>query len=147
MHGVSISSKLSNLLKSRSSSVSADRTRPLPRTGDLYTGPENVAPLDPLITRGHQTSRVFARRGKSISRETILKWMSSRAWHSRLMWLAASSSSFCLRCTQRARSSFYFLSPVNARDNLYAAVSRYVKSYLVIAIPIHVINFKHVECF
>lgn len=76
MHGAS-SNELSNLLKSRSSSVSADRTRPLPRTGDLYTGPENVAPLDPLITRGHQTSRAFA--GKSVSRdETILKWMSSR---------------------------------------------------------------------
>lgn len=68
MHGASISSKLSNLLKSRSSSVSADRTRPLPRTGDLYTGPENVAALDPLITRGHQTSRAFARDAGKVFR-------------------------------------------------------------------------------
>lgn len=61
MHSASTSSKLSNLLKSRSSSVSADRTRSLPGTGDLYTGPESVAPLGPLITRGHQTSRAFAK--------------------------------------------------------------------------------------
>lgn len=76
-HGASASSnKLSNLLKSRSSSVSADRTRPLPRTGDLYIGLENVAPTRSINNAGPSNeSRI---RGKSISRDETIKWMSSR---------------------------------------------------------------------
>lgn len=61
MHNVSISSnKLSNLLKSLSSSVSADETRPLLRSDDLYTRLQKSSFARSINNADRQTSRAHS---------------------------------------------------------------------------------------
>lgn len=140
MHSASISSnKLSNLLKSRSSSVSVDGTRPLLRSGDLYTGLQKSSPVRSINNANRQTSRALAWREKSYTSRDDHSYKCDVESRSRLMRLLLLFVLFSI-CT---RSFFLFSIACQCNACAINYVQR-VKNYLIIA-DIYAIHSKHVE--